>query len=218
VDGSGNVFVAQHGSPPSVIKLDFADPPSLTFATTAVGQTSADSPKTVTMNNDGNSPLAFTIPSSGTNPTITTGFTLGGGSTCPQLLPSSSATTLASGASCNYLVSFSPQLAQTYMGDLIPTDNNLNVTNATQTVPLNGVGTLLAIATSTVLTVLPPSASVVDSHDHSCEFADFDAYGNGGVLCERSSHRHGPCIEQPSCLCHLLAADWNGRDHLHVLR
>src|SRR6202042_1829701 len=42
VDSSGNVFIADDAIPQAV-KLDFADAPSLTFATTQVGSTSTDS-------------------------------------------------------------------------------------------------------------------------------------------------------------------------------
>jgi DNA-binding beta-propeller fold protein YncE len=43
VDGSGNVFVADLGNN-AVRKLDFADPPSLNFVSTAVGSTSSPKP------------------------------------------------------------------------------------------------------------------------------------------------------------------------------
>ncbi len=74
VDGSGNVFVADSGHN-QVVKLDYADPPTLNFATTNPGSTSSDSPQTVTIINDGNMPLTFSVPSAGTNPSITLGFT-----------------------------------------------------------------------------------------------------------------------------------------------
>ena len=69
VDGSGNVFVAD-GNNNRVVKLDIADAPSLSFASTAVGSTSSDSPQSVTLSNNGNAALTFPIPSSGNNPSI----------------------------------------------------------------------------------------------------------------------------------------------------
>jgi len=95
----------------------------------------------VTIANNGNASLAFSVPGSGYNPSITTGFTLGNGSTCPRMNSNSSATTLAAGASCTNLISFTPITAGTFNGTLITIDNNLNVAGATQTIPLNGTGT-----------------------------------------------------------------------------
>jgi hypothetical protein len=156
VDGSGNVFISDVGLN-QIFKLDYADPPTLTFATTPAGQTSTDSPKTVTMTNDGNEPLIFTVPSTDPNPTITTGFTLGSASSCPQLTSTtSSAGTLAAGASCNYSVSFTPVAPGLDSGFLVPTDNNLNIVNATQKVPLNGTGTGATLA-PTVISISPHS-------------------------------------------------------------
>ena len=84
VDGSGNVFVADSGNN-RVVKFDFADPPTLTFATTNIGSTSSDSPQTVTITNTGNAELDFAVPAFGTNPSITPGFAIANTSTCPQL-------------------------------------------------------------------------------------------------------------------------------------
>ena len=71
VDGSGNVFVADLGNN-RVMKLDFANAPTLTFATpTPVGSTdTTDGPQTVTVQNIGNAPLIFPVPSVGSNPSI----------------------------------------------------------------------------------------------------------------------------------------------------
>jgi sugar lactone lactonase YvrE len=59
VDGSGNVYAAYGEYPVEVEKLDFADPPPLSFAATAEGATSKDSPRIVTIANQGNSDLKF---------------------------------------------------------------------------------------------------------------------------------------------------------------
>jgi hypothetical protein len=56
VDGSGNVFVT-HSTNNAVVKLDFADAPSLSFASSAFGSTSSDSPQTVTLTNIGDDQL-----------------------------------------------------------------------------------------------------------------------------------------------------------------
>jgi sugar lactone lactonase YvrE len=62
VDGAGNVYVVDDASR-NAYKFDYADPPSaanpLTFANTANGSTSSDSPQTVTVENIGNASLEF---------------------------------------------------------------------------------------------------------------------------------------------------------------
>ena len=99
VDDVGTIFVADYGKN-QVVKLDTEDAPSLSFASTAVGSTSSDSPQTVTLLNNGNTALTFSIPSNGNNPSISTNFTLNssGGTACPFVgSTASSAGTLASG-------------------------------------------------------------------------------------------------------------------------
>ena len=56
-DPSGNLYIGytnNDGSPASVLKLDYSSPPALSFATSAYGATSTDSPQTVTVENAGN--------------------------------------------------------------------------------------------------------------------------------------------------------------------
>jgi hypothetical protein len=142
VDGSGNVFVADEGSG-AVKKLDFADAPSLNFASTAVGSTSSDSPQTITMTNIGNAALTFPVPARGLNPTVTAGFTISG--SCPQLTANSSAATQAPGAYCTNVISFTPIATGSISGSLVTADNNLNAAApgyATQSSALSGTGTL----------------------------------------------------------------------------
>jgi parallel beta-helix repeat protein len=145
VDSNGNIFIADQAIA-QVVKLDYADPPSLMFATTAVGSVSSDSPQTVTMSNDGNAPLVFTVPASGTNASITTGFTIGSGSTCP--LVTTATTTppqLSTGASCTEAISFAPLVIGVDSGKMVVTDSAVSLA---QTVLLNGTGTT---PTTTVL-------------------------------------------------------------------
>ncbi|WP_263366246.1 choice-of-anchor D domain-containing protein, partial [Edaphobacter bradus] len=159
VDGSGNVYSVDRNDN-RVLKLDYADAPSLSFATTAVGQTSSDSSQTVTLTNIGNAALTFPVPATGLNPSIAAGFTFGNSSTCPQLSSSSSAATLAPGASCTNLISFTPTAAGSVRGSLVITDDHLNAAApgyATQIIPLSGTATQALTATqaiaSTTLTV-----------------------------------------------------------------
>ncbi|MEO6910543.1 MAG: SMP-30/gluconolactonase/LRE family protein [Edaphobacter sp.] len=140
--GSGNLFVSDNSSS-SVKQISLGTPPSLTFATTALGSTSADSPQTVTVANSGNAALSILVPTTGLNPSISTGFTLSNSSTCPQLSTSSSMATLAAGASCTLPISFAPTVGGAISGSLVLTDTNLNINpSTTQTISLSGTGQL----------------------------------------------------------------------------
>jgi sugar lactone lactonase YvrE len=154
VDGNGDVFVADSGNN-AVVKLDFADPLSLSFASTAVGSTSSDSPQTVTVTNIGNAALTLPVPVTGSNPTIAAGFTIDSSSTCPQLSPSLSAATLAPGTSCTNKISFTPTTVGSISGSLVATDDNLNAAApgyTTQSIALNGMATA---ATPTINFTVP---------------------------------------------------------------
>jgi sugar lactone lactonase YvrE len=147
VDSAGNVFTVVPANSAStrssiISALDVATPPSFIFAQTAVGSTSADSPKTVTVVNNGNTPLNF-----GTNPAITSGFTLSPSSTCSQ------SAALAPRASCTLLINFVPTQGGVTNGTLTLTDNHLGTPGSTQVIKLNGQAT----GTGTVVATLSPS-------------------------------------------------------------
>ena len=63
VDGRGNVYVADHGptqindGPTGILEIPRSQAPSLSFAATAVGTTSPDSPMSVQFQNIGNQAL-----------------------------------------------------------------------------------------------------------------------------------------------------------------
>jgi sugar lactone lactonase YvrE len=143
VDQTGNLWYTDSGGDSrmaSLWKIDVADPPSLSFASTASGATSSDSPQTVTLANAGNAALTFPIPASGNNPSITPGFTLNdnAASTCPVVGSGASTPgTLAAGASCALAISFVPTALGPVSGSLVLTDN---APNATQTIALQGTG------------------------------------------------------------------------------
>jgi hypothetical protein len=149
VDGSGKMYIAYLGGN-SVVKADFADPPTLNFASTPVGSTSADSPQIVTLTNAGNADLTFPIPASGNNPSIATNFTLdeNAPSACPVIGSGFSAPgTLAAGGSCALSISFGPATSGSLSGSLVMTDTNLNAAApgyVTQSISLNGTATLPA--------------------------------------------------------------------------
>jgi sugar lactone lactonase YvrE len=146
VDGSGKMYIAYLGGH-SVVVDDFADPPSLGFASTPVGSTSADSPQTVTLTNIGNADLTFPIPASGTNPSITTNFTLdeNAPSACPVTGSGfGTAGVLSAGSSCELPISFAPTTVGSLSGSLVLTDDNLNTpapAYSSQTIKLSGIST-----------------------------------------------------------------------------
>jgi len=146
VDGSGNVFfagVSQSGTG-AAFKLDFADAPSLSFATTTFGTTSTDSPQTVTVANVGNAALSFPILSTGTNPNAAASFVLDNSGTCPVVnAGASSPGTLAAGSTCDLAIDFVPATAGAITGSVVLTDNAYAPAQnyATQTILLNGTAT-----------------------------------------------------------------------------
>ena len=136
VDARGNVYVADYGND-AVEEMPLATPPSLTFANTAVGYQSIDSPKTVTLKNIGNAPLTFLTPAAGENPSVSANFTLDASTTCPVLAMSSPPGTLAPQATCELALDLVPITAGLITGSVMVTDDNLNSTSATQTIPLS---------------------------------------------------------------------------------
>jgi len=150
VDGSGNIFIADDGTTQAV-KLNFADAPTLTFATTQVGATSTDSPQTVSLGNDGNANLTWAGDSSPTNPTITAGYTFT--STCPTVPFRSPGLMgmIVPGGSCAESISFTPVAAGPDNGKFTLTDNNLNVSGVQTNIFLNATGT----ADTTTISITP---------------------------------------------------------------
>jgi hypothetical protein len=154
-DTSGNVFATSFGSG-SVVELAYAGAGTLIFPSTQVGSTSAS--QTMTLQNGGNAPLVFSIPSSGTNPAVSAnfGWTSTGGSACPALTTSSTSTaSLAAGATCTLPVYFAPVSGTSDTGTLVLSDNASN--GSTQTVSLSG--TVTYPSTPTVTGVSPSSGT-----------------------------------------------------------
>ncbi|HEY0307094.1 MAG TPA: Ig-like domain repeat protein, partial [Acidobacteriaceae bacterium] len=144
------------GSSNAVKEIDVADVPALSFATTDIGSTSSDSPKTISIINSGNADLVVSVPTTGTNPyfggSVPASYSLSTGGTCPQLTTSSSPATLAAGATCSSMVSFKPT-ATSNAAILTIVDNNLNGVGSTQSFTLSGTGTIPL--TALVITGLP---------------------------------------------------------------
>jgi Abnormal spindle-like microcephaly-assoc'd, ASPM-SPD-2-Hydin len=141
LDAAGNIYVSSAAAG-TILKLDTADPPSLSFGTTIAGTTSTA--QSVTVTNYGNAPLTFPLPATGSNPDISANFALNatGSAACPQLSATSTAPgTLAPNSSCQLPVTFAPAAGGNITGSLILTDNNLNTSSpnyATQTIALSG--------------------------------------------------------------------------------
>jgi sugar lactone lactonase YvrE len=152
VDARGNVLVTDSALT-TVSWLDYADAPSLAFASTPVGSTSSDSPQTVTVSNDGNAPLIFPTPSISTNPGIASpSFMLGGNATCPVVSAYITPQSLAAGFHCTLPVSFTPTAVGSESGELAFTDNTLDAeapSYAAQAISLVGEG--LKVSTTTTL-------------------------------------------------------------------
>ena len=136
IDGAGNLYTETASA---VVELNLATPPSLSFASTNVGSQSSDSPKTVALSNIGNTQLIFPVPGSGENPSVSANFTLDPSTTCPEILNSGSAGSLAAGARCALAVDFIPQTPGLISGSVTLTDSNLGAhPSTTQSIGLSG--------------------------------------------------------------------------------
>ena len=162
VDGLGNVYVSDVGNE-QVYKEDYADAPSITFDSTNVGSTSADTPIYVELFNIGNAPMYFPVPATGTNPGVSSNFTLNPSApfSCP-LVPAGAmaAGMLNANSSCSLAVGFSPTAPGTLTGSIAVTDDSLNAGSpgyATQSILLSGIG----IGPQAI--TFPPPASPVDN-------------------------------------------------------
>jgi sugar lactone lactonase YvrE len=139
VDGAGNVFIVDWGHS-RVVEVQRGQPPTLSFASTPAGSTSADSPQSVTIQNIGTQPLN----------TFTPGLAVGGpnflqvaGSGTPA--DCTSTFSLSPGATCNVSISFEPQTVGSLVSSATFADNALNApvssTSSTQILALQGTAT-----------------------------------------------------------------------------
>ena len=153
LDAAGNIFVADTNN--NTIKEVSLTQPSLSFASTAVGSTSSDSPQSVAVQNIGNATLNIASVTAATN------FSVGVAATTPCL-----ATLVADGI-CNLAASFTPVVAGTLSGAMTLNDNAVS---STQTVSLGGVTTqsaqtitfpqpLTLVAPGTIITLVASASS-----------------------------------------------------------
>ena len=144
LDSAGDLFVSDHGNR-RVMELQRSLPPILSFASTAVGLRSSDSPQFVAVENTGNAPLTFSglstvtdFPLDGSGPGVCT-----------------STTSLAAGARCTLPIDFLPVTAGARNGTLALIDNSLGGNSVTQNITLSGA----AIQATPTLTW--PTASAI---------------------------------------------------------
>jgi sugar lactone lactonase YvrE len=188
VAANGDLVVADNNN--GIVRITRATPTSpLTFtASTPVGTLdNADGVKSATLQNIGNVPLQFTVPSgTATNPTVTnSAFSVSSTSTCPLLTSTSSATSgqIAAGVTCTVGVTFTP----TVLG---PNTGALNIVSSptgaagpvTSSVALAGTGrtaadTLTLTATPTTSNVGSPVTLTV-----AALLAGAPATGYGGTI------------------------------------
>jgi len=161
VDGAGDVFIADNTAN-LVVEVNRSQPPSLTFASTPVGQTSSDSPQSVTIQNIGNQPLDAVSPG-----LVVTGpdFIQVAGTGTPDDCTSTFA--LTPGETCNLSISFTPQtVGNPLTSTAVFSDNALNASpSASQSIALQGVGSgsapAIVSASSTAFTLGAASSFTV---------------------------------------------------------
>jgi streptogramin lyase len=128
VDGTGNVYISD-GNNSRLLREDFSDPPTVSFAATSVGSTGSDSPKAVTVNNYGNSALTLSAISFPADFPERSGAT----SDC------TSTTSLVSLATCTLTINFTPGNSSSPLNESVTlTTNALNVPGTQQTIPVTG--------------------------------------------------------------------------------
>jgi sugar lactone lactonase YvrE len=147
LDPSGNLYIPDWTNN----RIVFVNVSSavLTFPNTDVS--SASPPETATVTNLGDLPLIFA-----TAPTYTANFSEDTGDTNLCAL----ATSLGAGTVCDVSVEFTPQSAGSLSAGIVVTNDNLNLTNTTQTVAVSGTGLSAADSTQVAVSTNPTSVNI----------------------------------------------------------
>ncbi len=167
LNAAGDLFIADSQNN-RVVEVVRGQLLAVNFAATAAGSVSSDSPKTVTVENVGNTALTIPAPGIGANPAISTNFTLNSSTTgaCPMVTAGAAQPgTLAAGATCSLAISFQPAATGTVYGSLTLADNNLNATGpgyATQTIALSGDAPVATVS-ATMLSFGPQQTSMASA-------------------------------------------------------
>ncbi len=143
LDAAGNLYVANSNAgefllSANVLELERAMVPIITFNTaTDAGKTdTADGPQTVSLQNVGTTPLIFSTPASGTNPSYPAAFPVNASdeNLCSPAKP------LATTATCDVSVNFVPPYGGAISEYVAVTDNQFNQAGAVQQISVNGTG------------------------------------------------------------------------------
>ena len=155
VDANGNIYAAD-ATNNDVEKLNVANPPSLSFASTSVGA-DTDPAQTVTVWNIGNASLYFNAAQN--NPVYPVDFPIN--SSDPNLCEEDNS--VRDGGSCDVSVNFMPTVSGPLAEDVVLTDNNLNASDSvTQSIPVSGTGTGGSL-TAQAITFTQPTTPVTYS-------------------------------------------------------
>ncbi|HEX4487470.1 MAG TPA: Ig-like domain repeat protein [Terriglobales bacterium] len=142
IDPFGNIIIPDWTNN-RLVKADVSAA-VLSYPNTNVGQSSAASTAAIT--NIGDQTLSFA-----SDPVYPANFPQSSAGTSQCL----TASPLLAGQVCNISPVFSPQSAGSLTANIIATDNNGNVTNATQQVSVSGTGISVGDTTSTAVTTTP---------------------------------------------------------------
>lgn len=132
LDPAGNVWIADTANH-RVLELTRSQPQALSFAATAIGTTSNDSPRIVAIENSGNQSLSLT------NVSYPADFPRANGAVNKADLCTSTSS-LAAGQVCYLPVDFAPRKTGTLNESLTITDNTLVLGSSTQSIALSGQG------------------------------------------------------------------------------
>jgi hypothetical protein len=221
LDSDGGVFLAKNARS-FLRELDLVNPPTHNFATTAAGSTSSDSPRTLTAINNGNQTLHFSDVSypvdfqerAGVPTDCTSSTDLSVGDTCTMTIHFSPLRTSATG--------LSTQLSE----EVDLTDDNLNVTGATQSVAVTGTETFTppALTTPTPGNPIGSSSATFTWTPGSAKFFKFwlgttvgsnNIYGIGQTEKTSVSVSKLPSQTIYARLYYLLAETWKSLDYTY---
>jgi len=149
VDPSGNLYIPDWTN--NRIVFVNVSGAVLTFASTNVGLTSSDSPKTATVTNLGDQALVIAE-----NPTYTPNFSQAPGGTNQCLV----STSVSAGMVCNVTLQFMPQAVGSLSASITVTDNTLNVSSRTQQVSVSGTGLNPGDTTAVAVSTNPTAANI----------------------------------------------------------